>query len=131
MIPLFGIGAGPAVVTLFLCSWLPIVRITHARLTGIPLQLRESAETLGLPSGARLRLIEAAPATPSILAAIETAAVINVGAATLGALIGALIGAGGYGQPTLTGTRLDDTALILLGAVSAARLALGVQWLFE
>ncbi|MGY8737980.1 MAG: ABC transporter permease, partial [bacterium] len=127
MIPLFGIGAGPAVVALFLYSLLPIVRNTHTGLTGIPLPLRESAEALGLSSGARLRLIEAPLAAPSILAGIKTAAVINVGAATLGALIGA----GGYGQPILTGIRLDDTSLILEGAVPAALLAIGVQGLFE
>ena len=63
------------------------------------------------------------PASPSILAGIKTAAVINVGTAT----IGALIGAGGYGQPILTGIRLADTRLILLGAVPAAALALIVQ----
>jgi osmoprotectant transport system permease protein len=127
MIPLFGIGAGPAVVALFLYSLLPIVRNTHTGLTGIAQPLRESAEALGLPSGARLRLIEAPLAAPSILAGIKTAAVINVGAATLGALIGA----GGYGQPILTGIRLDDVGLILEGAVPAALLAIGVQWLFE
>lgn len=82
---------------------------------------------LGLPAWARLRRIEAPLAAPSILAGIKTAAVINVGAATLGALIAA----GGYGQPILTGIRLDDFGLILEGAVPAAALALGVQWLFE
>ena len=127
MIPLFGIGTGPAVVALFLYSLLPIVRNTHTGLTGIPLPLRESAEALGLSSGARLRLIEAPLAAPSILAGIKTAAVINVGAATLGALIGA----GGYGQPILTGIRLDDMGLILEGAVPAALLAIAVQGLFE
>ncbi len=127
MIPLLGIGAGPAVVALFIYSLLPIVRNTHAGLTGIPLTLRESAEALGLPPRARLRLVEAPLAMPSILAGIKTAAVINVGAATLGALIGA----GGYGQPILTGIRLDDVGLILEGAIPAAVLALAVQWLFD
>lgn len=42
-----------------------------------------------------------------------------------------LIGAGGYGQPILTGIRLDDVNLILQGAVPAAALALLVQGLFE
>lgn len=37
----------------------------------------------------------------------------------------------GYGQPILTGIRLDDIALILNGAVPAALLALSVQGLFE
>lgn len=127
MIPFLGIGAGPALMALFLYSLLPIVRNTHAGITGIPIHLRESAEALGLPAGARLRRIELPLALPTLLAGIKTAAVINVGAATLGALVGA----GGYGQPILAGIRLDDTALILEGAVPAALFALGAQWLFE
>jgi osmoprotectant transport system permease protein len=127
MVPLVGIGAGPALVALFVYSLLPIVRNTHAGLTGIPASLLEAADALGLPRDARLRRIELPLAAPTILAGIKTAAVINVGGATLGALVGA----GGYGQPILSGIRLDDTALILEGAVPAALLALGVQWSFE
>jgi osmoprotectant transport system permease protein len=66
-------------------------------------------------------------AIPSILSGIKISAVMNVGVATLGALIGA----GGYGQPILTGIRLDNTALILEGAIPAAVLALLVQGLFD
>ncbi|MFL5346145.1 MAG: glycine betaine ABC transporter substrate-binding protein [Hyalangium sp.] len=127
MIPLLGIGSRPAIVALFLYGLLPIVRNTAAGLGGIPGDIRESAEALGLPPGARLWRIELPLAAPSILAGIQTAAVINVGTATLGALIGA----GGYGQPILTGIRLDDTGLILEGAVPAALLALAVSAVFE
>lgn len=127
MIPFFGIGAGPALVALFLYSLLPIVRNTHAGLTGIPGGLIESAEALGLPARARLWRIELPLALPTLLAGIKIAAVINVGAATLGALVGA----GGYGQPILAGIRRDDIGLILEGAIPSALLALLVQWLFE
>ena len=127
MIPLLGIGGPPAVVALFLYSLLPIVRNTYAGLHDISPSIRESAEALGLPPSARLRLVELPIAARSILAGIKTSAVINVGTATLGALIGA----GGYGQPILTGIRLDDTGLILQGAIPAAVLALAVQGLFE
>jgi osmoprotectant transport system permease protein len=123
MIPLLGIGTWPAIVALFLYGLLPIVRNTHAGLSGIAPGLRESAIVLGLSPSARLLKIELPLASPSILAGIKTAAVINVGTAT----IGALIGAGGYGQPILTGIRLADNRLILLGAVPAAVLALVVQ----
>ncbi|MGA2233559.1 MAG: glycine betaine ABC transporter substrate-binding protein [Tepidisphaeraceae bacterium] len=123
MIPLLGIGTWPAIIALFLYGLLPIVRNTHAGLSGIAPGLRESAIVLGLPASARLLKIELPLASPSILAGIKTAAVINVGTAT----IGALIGAGGYGQPILTGIRLADNKLILLGAVPAAILALIVQ----
>ena len=126
MIPLFGIGALPAGVALFLYSLLPIVRNTHSGLTGIDPALRDSALALGLPGMTRLRWIELPLASGSIVAGIKTAAVINVGTATLAALIGA----GGYGQPILTGIRLDDMSLILEGAIPAALLALAAQALF-
>ena len=127
MIPLLGLGAKPAIVALFLYSLLPIVRNTFVGLHDLPSSLRESAEALGLPPMARLRLVELPLASRMILAGIKTAAVINVGTATLGALIGA----GGYGQPILTGIRLDDVSLILEGAVPAALLAVVTQGVFE
>jgi osmoprotectant transport system permease protein len=127
MIRPFGIGMWPAIVALYLYSLLPIVRNTHAGLQGIPTPLRESAVALGLPALARLRLIELPLALGSILAGIKTAAIINVGTATLGALIGA----GGYGEPILAGIRLDNFPLIFEGAIPAAALALLVQAGFE
>jgi osmoprotectant transport system permease protein len=127
MIPLLGIGAMPAIVALFLYSLLPIVRNTYTGLHDIPSNVRESAEALGLSFFARLRLVELPMASRSIIGGIKTSAVINVGTATLGALIGA----GGYGQPILTGIRLDNIPLILEGAVPAAVLALLVQGLFD
>ncbi|MEO8213176.1 MAG: glycine betaine ABC transporter substrate-binding protein [Myxococcales bacterium] len=127
MIPLFGIGGAPAIVALFLYSLLPIVRNTHAGLRGISPSLRESADALGLPPRAILRLVELPLASPLILAGIKSAAVINVGTATLGALIGA----GGFGQPIFTGIRLDDLGLILQGAIPASILALLVQGFFD
>jgi len=131
MMPLFalfemGIGPAPAIMALFLYSLLPIVRGTYAGLKQIPASIRESAEVLGLNPKARLKLVELPLALPSILSGIKTAAVINVGTAT----IGALIGAGGYGSPILTGIRLNDLALILQGAIPAAVLALAVQFGF-
>ena len=127
MIPLFGIGALPAIAALFLYSLLPIVRNTHSGIKTISEPIRESAKALGLPDSLILRKIELPMAVPSILAGIKTSAVINVGTATLGALIGA----GGYGQPILTGIRLDSVPLILEGAIPAAVLALLVQGLFD
>ncbi|MBI2969641.1 MAG: ABC transporter permease subunit, partial [Gammaproteobacteria bacterium] len=127
MIPLLGIGGPPAVAALFFYSLLPIIRNTHSGLHDIPVPILESAVAIGLPSSARLRLVELPLAARSILSGIKTSAVINVGTATLGALIGA----GGYGQPILTGIRLDDIGLILEGAVPAAGLALIVQGMFD
>jgi len=127
MIPLLGIGPKPAIVALFLYSLLPIVRGTVAGLREIPTNLKESAIVLGLTPRARLWLVELPMASRSILSGIKTAAVINVGTAT----IGALIGAGGYGDPILAGLRLIDVPLILQGAIPAALMALLVQAGFD
>ncbi len=127
MIPLFGVGSIPAMFALFVYSLLPIVRNTYAGLRGISPELIESANAIGLYPWPRLWLVEMPLASRSILAGIKTSAVINVGTATLGAFIGA----GGYGQPILTGIRRDDLATIMEGAVPAAVLAIVVQLLFE
>ena len=127
MIPFLGIGVKPAIMALFLYSLLPIVRNTFGGLNEIPANLKESAIVLGLTRQARLYLVELPIASRSILAGIKTAAVINVGTAT----IGGLIGAGGYGEPILTGLRLMDVSLLLQGAIPAALLAVVVQGLFE
>ena len=112
---------------MFLYSLLPIVRNTYAGLSDIAISLRESAQALGLPATARLRLIELPLAARPILAGIKTSAVINVGTAT----IAAFIGAGGYGERIVTGLALNDHALLLAGAIPSAALALLVQWTFD
>ena len=121
------IGTLPALIALFLYALLPIVRNTHAGLTGIGKGMRQAAMALGLAPGARLRYVEVPLALPSILAGIKTSAVINVGTAT----IAAFIGAGGYGERIASGLALNDDVMLLSGAIPAAALALIVQAAFE
>ncbi|HET7224514.1 MAG TPA: glycine betaine ABC transporter substrate-binding protein [Candidatus Eisenbacteria bacterium] len=127
LIPLLGIGAAPALVALFLYSLLPIVRNTYVGLTTIPPALDEAAAALGLSPRAQLLRVRLPMAMPAVMAGIKTSAVINVGTATLAALVGA----GGLGDPILTGIQLRRHALILQGAIPAAALALLVQALFD
>ena len=124
---LSGIGDTPALIALFFYSLLPIVRNTLSGIQQIPENLQETAEVLNLSSATKLWKIELPLALPSILAGIKIALVLNVGFATLGALVGA----GGYGQPILTGIRLDDYGLILEGALPATILALVCQGCFD
>ena len=126
-LPFFGISVRTAITALFLYGLLPIVRNTATGLQDIPRALRESAIALGLSPAARLWQIHMPMASRSILAGIKTSAVINVGTATLAALIGA----GGLGEPILSGLNLNDHATILQGAIPAAVLALLVQSLFD
>jgi osmoprotectant transport system permease protein len=126
-LPFFGISLRTAVAALFLYGLLPIVRNTATGLQDIPRSLRESAVALGLSPIARLWKIYLPIASRSILSGIKTSAVINIGTATLAALIGA----GGLGEPIISGLNLNDHVTILEGAIPAAVLALLVQWCFD
>src|SRR6266403_2705617 len=126
-LPFFGISARTAIAALFLYGLLPIVRTTASGLQDIAQPIRDSAIALGLKPVARLRKIYLPMASRSILSGIKTSAVINIGTATLAALIGA----GGLGEPILSGLNLNDHATILQGAIPAALLALIVQWSFD
>jgi osmoprotectant transport system permease protein len=126
-VPGLGISATTAIVALFLYSLLPIVRNTATGLQDIPPAIRESAAVLGLEPFAQLRKIFLPMASRTILAGIKTSAVINIGSATLAALIGA----GGLGEPIISGLNLNDHATILQGALPAAGLALLAQGVFE
>lgn len=127
MIPVLGIGFRPAIVALFLYALLPILRNTTAALLAIDPNLKRVARGIGLTAWQRLRHVEIPLAAPLILAGIKTAAVINIGTATLAAFIGA----GGLGEPIVTGLALNDSALILEGAVPAALLAIVTELLFD
>ena len=129
LIPISGLGISwrTAVVALFLYSLLPIIRNTATGLQDVPPALREAAAAIGLTRFARLTKVYLPMASRSILAGIKTSAVINVGTATLAGLIGA----GGLGEPIISGLNLNDNATILQGAIPAAVLALLVQFLFD
>jgi osmoprotectant transport system permease protein len=127
MIPLFGIGVVPAIVALFLYALLPILRNTAIGLFSVDPLLKKVATGMGLTKWQRLRYVEFPLAMPTIFAGIKTAAVINIGTATLAAFIGA----GGLGEFIVTGLALNNVAIILRGAVPAAILAILVEFLFE
>jgi osmoprotectant transport system substrate-binding protein/osmoprotectant transport system permease protein len=127
MIPLFGIGQGPALVALSLYALLPIARNTYAGLMTIDRTLLEIAWVLRLGELRRLLRIDLPLSAIAIMAGIKTAAVTTVGTATLAAFIGG----GGYGTLIVRGLALDDTATILAGAAPAALMALAFHGLFE
>lgn len=123
MIPLLGIGARPALVALWIYALLPIVRATYAGVSTADPDAVSAAEALGTTAWQRLWWVQLPLAAPVVLAGVRTAAVITVGAATLAAFIGA----GGLGEPIVTGLGLADTRLVLAGAIPAALLAILVD----
>lgn len=121
------IGFLPALLALFVYALLPIVRNTHAGLQAVPRGLSESALALGLTRGQTLRAIELPLALPTLMAGVKTAAVTNVGTAT----VAAFVGAGGLGERIVAGLAVNDSTLMLAGALPAAALAVAVQLLFD
>ena len=128
LIALLGtIGFLPALIALSGYALLPIVRNTHAGLHSVAPGLIEAGIALGLRRTQILQTIELPLAAPMVLAGLKTAAVINVGTAT----VAAFVGAGGLGERIVSGLAVSDTTQMLAGAVPAALLAIVVQLAFD
>ncbi len=127
LIPLFGIGKVPAIIALVVYALLPILRNTFTGINEVDPSLKEAAMAMGMNTRKRLVKVELPLAMPVIMAGIRTAMVLIVGTATLAALIGA----GGLGDIILLGIDRNNTALIILGAVPAAFLALVFDFLLK
>ncbi len=123
MLPWLGIGVTPAIVALLLYSMYPIVRNTVTGVQQVDRIAVDAGTALGMTPGQILQQVRLPLAVPVIMAGIRTAAVLNVGTATLAAFIGA----GGLGDPIVSGLALADTPLILSGAIPAAALAVVVD----
>ena len=119
-----GWGPSPPSWPLWIYSLFPIVRNTYSGVRDADPKAVEAATALGMTPGQILRQIRLPLAAPVVMAGLRTAAVITVGTATLAA---PFIGAGGLGEPIVTGLQLADRAMILSGAIPAALLALAVD----
>ncbi|CAM3898818.1 ABC transporter permease [Lederbergia lenta] len=127
MIPIFGIGIKTAIAALFLYSLLPIIRNTYTGIKDVDKGTREAAKGIGMTNMQILFKVELPLAIPVMMAGIRTAAVINVGTATLAAFIGA----GGLGDFIFLGITRGIDGLILLGAIPAALLAIILEILLS
>jgi osmoprotectant transport system permease protein len=128
LIPLlgaYGIGRTPAIIALFLYSLLPIIRNTFTGISGVDKAVREAARGMGMTDWQVLTEVELPLALSVIIAGVRVATVISVGTAT----IAAAIGAGGLGMYIFRGLRMSDNTLILAGAIPAALMALGADFM--
>jgi osmoprotectant transport system permease protein len=127
LIPVFGVGTKPALAALCLYSLLPVVLNTFTGIRGINPTHIENARAFGLTPRQVLLRVTLPLASPTLLAGIKTATIVSIGTATLAALVGA----GGYGAPIVSGLALNDMPTILTGAIPAALMALVAHGLFE
>lgn len=124
LIPLLGIGVGPALVALFLYALLPIIRNTYVGITEVSPLVKEAATGVGMTRNQILAKVELPLALPVIFAGVRTATVINVGVATLAAYVAA----GGLGEFIFSGIALSNVNMMLAGAIPAALLAVGFDF---
>ena len=127
LIPLFGVGMKPALAALCMYSLLPVVLNTFTGIRSIDPKHLENARAFGMTRRQVLLRVVLPLASPTILAGIKTATIVSIGTATLAALVGA----GGYGAPIVSGLSLNDVPTILTGAIPAALMALIAYGLFE
>jgi osmoprotectant transport system permease protein len=127
LIPVFGVGTKPALAALCLYSLLPVVLNTFTGIRAVnPIHV-ENARAFGLNRRQVLFKVVLPLASPTLLAGIKTATIVSIGTATLAALVGA----GGYGAPIVSGLALNDIPTILTGAIPAAVMALVAHGIFE
>lgn len=126
-VPVLGFGWQPALLGLVVYGLLPVVSSGVAGLRGVDHAVLDAARGMGMSEWQRLRRVELPLARPVMLAGLRTSVVYNVGTAT----IGAALGAGGLGDPIINGLSQQNTALVLVGALLAALLALSLDALFE
>jgi osmoprotectant transport system permease protein len=127
LIPLFGVGMKPALAALCMYSLVPVVLNTFTGVRSVDPRHLENARAFGLTKGQVLFRVVLPLASPTILAGIKNATIVSIGTATLAALVGA----GGYGAPIVSGLSLNDVPTILTGAIPAALMALIAYGLFE
>ncbi len=123
IIPILGIGYKPSVFVLFLYALLPIIKNTYLGITGVDPAVIDAGKGMGMTDFQILRMVEVPLSLPVIMGGIRISTVINIGTATLAALIGA----GGLGDMIFKGISLNNSNMILAGAIPTALLALSVD----
>lgn len=125
IIPIMGIGFKPAIFVLFLYALLPIIKNTYIGINNIDPSIIEAGRGMGMTKTQILTMVEIPLALPIIMGGIRISTVINIGTAT----IAALIGAGGLGEFIFKGISMGNNNLILAGAIPTALLAISVDFI--
>jgi osmoprotectant transport system permease protein len=119
LIPLMGLGSGPALTAIVLYSLLVLTRNVAVGLREVPRDVLEAADGMGFSRWQRLWRIEIPLALPVIVAGIRLTIVMQISVAT----VAAFIGAGGLGDLIFQGITQDFGDKIVVGAVVISLLA--------
>jgi len=126
MLPLLGVGFSSAVVALTLLAIPPIAINADVGFRAVPAAATDAARGMGMTAWQQLVRVEWPLALPVVFTGIRTASTELIASATLAAFIGG----GGLGEYILRGLQANDPQLLILGSLSVAALAIGVELLF-
>lgn len=124
-LPYVGLGFRPALIALTVLAIPPVLINTYAGVRGVDAATVEAAHGMGMSRIQVLGQVELPLALPAIVAGVRTAAVEVIASATLAAFIAG----GGLGDYITRGFALNDTAIMLIGAIAVAVLALSTELL--
>lgn len=127
MLSLVGIGKLNAIIALTIYALLPILRNTYTGILEVDSSTIEAGRGMGMTKWQILSMIELPLALPVIMAGIRTATVITIGVATLAAFVGA----GGLGDIIYRGINMQNSPLILIGAIPAAIFAILTDFILK
>ncbi|MFB9993471.1 ABC transporter permease [Deinococcus oregonensis] len=122
-VPALGFGWQPTLLGLIVYGLVPVVSNGIAGLMSVDASALDAARGMGMTGRQRLMRVELPLSLPILLAGVRTSTVYNVGTAT----VGAALGAGGLGEPIINGLSQQNTALVLVGAILSALLALSLD----
>jgi osmoprotectant transport system permease protein len=122
-IPAIGVGNLAAVLALAVFAIPPLLTNTFTGMASVDADVLDAGAGMGMGRRQRLVRVEMPLASPLILAGIRTATVQVVATASLAALVGG----GGLGRYVVDGFALQDTTLIVAGAILTALLAISAE----
>ncbi|MFK4566582.1 ABC transporter permease [Enterococcus sp. UD-01] len=120
-----GLGVNTVIVTVFLYSLLPIIKNSYTGMIQVDKNILDVGKGMGMTNWQRLYMVELPLSVSVIMAGIRNALVVAIGITA----IGAFVGAGGLGDIIIRGTNATDgTAIILVGALPTALMAIITDW---
>lgn len=121
-----GLGVNTVIMTVFLYSLLPIISNTYTGMQQVDENILDAGKGMGMTKFQRLYMIELPLSISVIMAGLRNALVVAIGITA----IGSFVGAGGLGDIIIRGTNATDgTAIILVGALPTALMAIITDWL--
>lgn len=120
LIPIFHIGATPAIIGLVLYTQLPIIRNVYTGIKSINPSIIESAKGMGMSDFKIMYKIKLPLAFSVLIAGVRTAVVMGVG---MGA-IASYVGAGGLGDYIFQGIQRTNDKMVIIGAIMISLMAI-------